>query len=170
MEPILDVFLEKFLDSYGLEIPSAWQPMYWIQVGRPYQLWRLGAAARTFSPLLCDTFAAISTTSFGLSIGDGRLVSAGDKVYFSNLRSLQTAICHPKQSKSDEVLMAATLCGVYEVRASANIASASLSFLLLGPEVHGRTSLYHSYTRCNEASGVSRGPKSDFWHWTWLIC
>lgn len=70
MKPILDVFLEKFLDFYGLGMPSAWQPMYWIHVGRPYQLWRLGATARTGSPLLCDTFAAISTTYFGLSIGD----------------------------------------------------------------------------------------------------
>jgi hypothetical protein len=169
-KPFLDVFLERFLDFYGPEIPSASLSLYWVQAGQPHQIWRLGAAARTFSRLLNDSFTAVSTTHFGLSVGDWSLVSAGDRIYSSILGSLQTAIGDLEQSKSEEVLMAVTLCGVYEVSASGNMVRTWLSFSLPGHEAHRRTGFSHSHTWGFEAYRVSRSPTPHFWHCALVIC
>ncbi|KAJ6787975.1 hypothetical protein PWT90_09995 [Aphanocladium album] len=114
MRPILEVFLERFLDSYGPEMPSAWQPLHWIHAGQPYQIWRVGAKARHGYSLLSNSFAAASVAQFGRSIGDARLVTAADTIYLSVLRSLQVAISQPERSRSDDVLMSTILCAVYE--------------------------------------------------------
>lgn len=113
--PVLEVFLERFLDSYGPEMPPAWQPLHWIHAGQPYQIWRVGAKARYSSTLLFNSFAAVSVAQFSRSIGDTRLLSAADTIYLSVLRSLQVAISQPERSRSDDVLWAAILCAVYEV-------------------------------------------------------
>ncbi|KAJ3496846.1 hypothetical protein NLG97_g2352 [Lecanicillium saksenae] len=112
--PILEVFVERFLDSYGPEMPSAWQPLHWIHDGQPYQIWRVGAKARHTFPLLSNAFAAVSVAQFGRSISDWRLITSADTIYLSVLRSLQVAISQPERSRSDDVLMATILCAVYE--------------------------------------------------------
>lgn len=117
-QPVLEVFLERFLDSYGPEMPSAWQPLHWIHAGQPYQIWRVGAASRLSSTLLCDSFTAVSVAQFGRSISDWRFISAADRIYLTVLASLQAAVYHPERSASDDVLWAAVLCAVYEVGAS----------------------------------------------------
>lgn len=126
-KPLLDVFLERFLDSYGPEMPSAWQPLYWIHSGQPYQIWRVGATMRSSSLLLSDSFTAVSVAQFGRTVGDWNIVAAADKIYYSVLQSLQAAIYHPEESKSDVALWSAILCAVYEVSASGNIIISWLS-------------------------------------------
>lgn len=119
-KPVLEVFLERFLDSYGPEMPSAWQPLHWIHAGQPYQIWRVGAASRLSSTLLDNSFTAVSVAQFGRSISDWRFISAADRIYLSVLASLQAAIYDSERSASDDVLWAAVLCAVYEVSLSVN--------------------------------------------------
>lgn len=126
-KPFLEVFLERFLDSYGPEMPASWQPLHWIHSGQPYKIWRVGAAARDSSTLLCNSFTAVSVVQFGRSIDDWRFVSAADRIYVSVLRSLQAAISHPEQSRSDDVLWSVILCAVYEVSTSRSRVTAWLS-------------------------------------------
>ena len=116
--PVFDVFLGHFVDSFGPRNAGTSSTLHWIHTGRPYQMLRAGIVATASSPLLRDAYQAISTVFYGLSVRDERLVHAGAKIYPRILRSLQAAIYHPEQRKSDAVLMTVILCITYEVGAS----------------------------------------------------
>ena len=113
-KPVFDVFLETLLDSYGSRRANS---SYWIQTGKPWQIWRAGTALVPSSPFVHNAYLAVSTTYYGLSIDDPRLIGAGERLYSSVLKSLQAALSHPEQSRSEAVLMTVALCGIYEVSA-----------------------------------------------------
>ncbi|KAI1841250.1 hypothetical protein JX265_010137 [Neoarthrinium moseri] len=139
--PIHDALIDRFVDYLA---PSVNYQMehYWINNNRPRRSWRTGALL-TPSPLLHNAYLAAATRFAGQTMDDSRLIQAADTLYSALLCQLQRAIGDPETSKSDAVLMATTLCLLYEGRLR------RVSQNALGTHVFGALALF-----------AQRGPKS----------
>jgi hypothetical protein len=104
--PILDVFVERFVDAFA--------PNERLDCGSSSAI-REAASVRMFSPLLQKAFHAVSTSYFGQFLGDWRVISAGRRSYLGVLSALQIALYHPVQSRSEAVFATAILLMAYEV-------------------------------------------------------
>jgi hypothetical protein len=103
---INDVFLERFLDGFSPVRPSLRDHTDWV---------RTAAEIRSSSPILCGAFQAVAATYFGKSVGDSRIVWAGQQKYGMVLRGLQRALCSQVESKSRDTLFTVVLMGHFEV-------------------------------------------------------
>ncbi|KAF7591599.1 hypothetical protein BBP40_001297 [Aspergillus hancockii] len=103
--PMLDVFIERFVDAFSPEVD--------IKSGQAGAL-RRAAGIRMFSPILMDAFEAVSVAFFGRSIQDPRIESSGFHLYPRVLRSLQHALQDPERSKAESTLATVILLMAFE--------------------------------------------------------
>jgi hypothetical protein len=103
---VKDLFLERWLDANFPVVPSTYGSSDTI---------RAALGARIASPILGEAYQSVSTVYFGQSVGDLRVMFAGQKIYAKVLRGLQKALLSPHQSRSAGTLLTATLLMIYEV-------------------------------------------------------
>lgn len=104
-KPMLDVFVQRFVDAFSPEVD--------ISSGRAGAI-RAAAEIRMFSPMISHAFEAVSMTFFGRSVQDPRAEAAGMKLYPRVLRSLQEALLDPERSRSEATLVTVTLLLAFE--------------------------------------------------------
>jgi hypothetical protein len=104
--PMLDVFIERFVDAFSPEVD--------VKSGQAGAL-RRAAEIRMFSPILMDAFEAVSVAFFGRSVQDPRIESSGFHLYPRVLRSLQHALQDPERSKAESTLATVILLMAFEV-------------------------------------------------------
>ncbi|KAB8250629.1 hypothetical protein BDV35DRAFT_377346 [Aspergillus flavus] len=107
--PMLDVFIERFVDAFSPEVD--------VKSGQAGAL-RRAAEIRMFSPLLMDAFEVVSATFFGRSIQDPRIEKSGTLLYGRVLRNLQNALFDPERSKAESTLATVILLMAFEVGAA----------------------------------------------------
>ncbi|KAE8356825.1 C6 finger domain-containing protein [Aspergillus coremiiformis] len=103
--PMLDVFVERFVDAFSPEVD--------IKSGQAGAL-RRAAEIRMFSPILMDAFEAVSVAFFGRSVQDPRIESSGFYLYPRVLRHLQHALQDPERSKAESTLATVILLMAFE--------------------------------------------------------
>ncbi|EHA27446.1 hypothetical protein ASPNIDRAFT_131516, partial [Aspergillus niger ATCC 1015] len=104
-KPMLDVFIERFVDAFS--------PVVQSKTGQAGAL-RRAAEIRMFSPILMDAFESVSIAYFGRSVQDKNLEAAGFRLYPRVLRSLQQALQDPQRSKAESTLVTVTLLMAFE--------------------------------------------------------
>lgn len=104
--PAVDVFVERFVDSFSLEVGGSQQA----------SALRAAASVRMFSPILTDAFEAVSVAFFGRSTQAKGFEAAGLRLYPRVLRRLQRAIDDTERSKAESTLLTVILLLAFEVR------------------------------------------------------
>jgi hypothetical protein len=104
--PILDVFVEGFVDAFA--------PDRCDDCGTSSAIRKAGSV-RMFSPLLSQAFESVSIAHFGQATGSWRVMAQGYKSYQRTLDALQRALFDPEQSRSEGVLATVILLMAYEV-------------------------------------------------------
>ncbi|KAE8371508.1 hypothetical protein BDV26DRAFT_275947 [Aspergillus bertholletiae] len=136
--PMLDVFIERFVDAFSPEVD--------VKSGQAGAL-RRAAEIRMFSPILMDAFEAVSVVFFGRSIQDPRLESSGFQLYPRVLRNLQNALQDPERSKAESTLATVILLMAFESVERTTQAS-------LSAHVHGAVRLIEHRGPENHIYGV----------------
>ena len=103
--PVLDVFLERFLDTFSPEVDSSW--------GAGAQ--RAAAEIRMFSPMISGALEASSLAFFGRSTRDPRIEALGIRRCTPVLRTLQEALRDPEQSRAASTLATVMLLLTFEI-------------------------------------------------------
>lgn len=104
--PMLDIFIERFVDAFSPEVG--------VKSGQAGAL-RRAAEIRMFSPILTDAFETVSVAFFGRSIQDKGIEASGFRTYPRVLRSLQEALQDPERSKAESTLVTVILLMAFEV-------------------------------------------------------
>lgn len=104
-KPMLDVFIQRFVDAFSPEVDTS--------SGRAGAL-RAGAGIRMFSPLLSSAYEAVSLTFSGRMMNEPRIESAGMKLYPRVLRSLQDALFDSERSRAEATLVTVVLLLAFE--------------------------------------------------------
>lgn len=80
-------------------------------------------------PALDLAFSALSISRVGRSNDDSRLVKESSKIYGRALKDLQRALLDPSRMRSEEVLAACSLLGLYEVFEGGDTLSKSVGWV-----------------------------------------
>lgn len=104
--PAVDVFVERFVDAFSLEVGGSQQA----------SALRAAASVRMFSPILTDAFEAVSVAFFGRTTQDRAFETAGLRLYPRVLQRLQIALNDTEQSKAESTLLTVILLIAFEVR------------------------------------------------------
>ncbi|KNG90639.1 hypothetical protein ANOM_001284 [Aspergillus nomiae NRRL 13137] len=136
--PMLDVFIERFIDAFSPEVD--------IKSGQAGAL-RRAAEIRMFSPILMEAYEAVSVAFFGRSVQDPRIEKSGSPLYGRVLRNLQSALQDPERSKAESTLATVILLMAFESVERTTQAS-------LSAHVHGAVRLIEHRGPENHIYGV----------------
>ena len=134
--PALDVFLERFLDTFSPGVDSS--------SGHCGAL-RAAAKTRMFSPMISSAFEAVSLAYFGSSARNPRIQALGIRRYTPVLRTLQVALRDPEQSRAVSTLITVMILLIFEAIERTSQEGAVAHLLGMARLLHYRGAENHMY-------------------------